>query len=434
MTHPDRSALMAPVRSVVVKLGSNVLANEQGLLDEAQIGRIVDQVMALQSRGLRVTVVSSGAIAAGRGDLQLAKRPTDLPQLQACAAVGQAKLMMMFDEALKRHGRHAAQILLVRGDVEDRTRYLNIRNCIAALQAYGAVPIVNENDTISVDEIRFGENDLLAAMVANLLRADLLILLTTVEGVFRDKARKDKFDVVDDFDAVLAAADTTRSSLGSGGMTTKLQAASTVTAAGEMAAIANGRRPNVLVDLLDGQPVGTLFIPKSRKPRKDIEWAVSQMMEGQPVGDVLREVFGGDPTVGRLTRIADLTRTNLTKSEKISRMTKMVQFRLSSRKRWFGLTARPRGRILLDSGAARAVGLRKSLLASGIVSVEGTFAAGDVVALLNPDGSQIAQGLANYSSDDIDKIKGKKSSQFAAILGDHTYDEVVHADNIVLTA
>jgi glutamate 5-kinase len=372
MSHPERQALMSRVRSVVVKLGTNVLADERGLLDPAQIARLVDQVAALERQGLRVSIVSSGAIAAGMGDLGLENRPEALPQLQACASVGQAKLMMMFDLALKAHGRHAAQILLVRDDMEDRTRYLNIRNCIAALQQYGSVPIINENDTVSVDEIRFGENDILAAMVTNLLRADLLVLLTTVEGVFRDKSRQDRFDVVRDMGDVMAAADETRSALGSGGMPTKLQAAAKVVAAGEMAAIANGRRPNVLVDLLAGQAVGTLFLPQTEK--------------------------------------------------------------MAARQRWIGLTSRPRGRILIDAGAARAVRARKSLLASGITAVEGTFAAGDVVAVVDPEDRAIAQGLTNYSSQDIDKIKGRRTSQFAAILGERTYDEVAHADNLVLTA
>jgi glutamate 5-kinase len=362
---------MNRVNSVVVKLGTNVLANERGLLDESQIARIADQVMALEAKGLRVAVVSSGAIAAGMGDLALKDRPDALPQLQACAAVGQARLMMMFDQALKRHGRRAAQILLVRGDVEDRSRYLNIRNCIAALQAYGAVPIINENDTVSVDEIRFGENDILAAMVTNLLRADLLVLLTTVDGVFRDKARKDRFDVVDDMAEVTAAANGTRSALGSGGMPTKLQAAAMVASAGEMAAIANGRRPNILLDLLAGEPVGTLFLPKPRK--------------------------------------------------------------LSARQRWIGLTRRPRGKVLIDAGAAKAVRARKSLLASGITGVEGSFEAGEVVALVDPEGRTVAQGLTNYSAADLGKIKGLRTSQFAAVLGEKTYDEVVHADNLVLT-
>jgi len=361
---------MRRVRSVVVKLGTNVLAGADGLLDQRQIAAIAEQVVALEARGLRVVVVSSGAIAAGMGDLALGKRPDALPQLQACAAVGQARLMMLFDQALVPHGRHAAQILLVRGDVEDRSRYLNIRNCIAALQGYGAIPVINENDTVSVDEIRFGENDILAAMVANLLRADLLVLLTTVDGVFRDKDRQDRFDVVRDLAEVMAAADATRSSLGTGGMPTKLQAAAKVVAAGEMAAIANGRRPGVLLDLLAGEPVGTLFLPRAAK--------------------------------------------------------------MTSRQRWIGLTRRPRGRLAIDAGAARALRARKSLLASGITAVEGAFDPGDVVALVDPDGCEVAQGLTNYSAADLDRIKGLKTSQFAAVLGEKTYDEVVHANNLVL--
>ena len=367
----QRRDLMQRVRSVVVKLGSNVLCDESGLLDQAQIEAIANQVADLKDAGLRVAVVSSGAIAAGVGEMDLHQRPDDLPRLQACAAVGQAKLMMRFDAALRARGRHAAQILLVREDVEDRTRYLNIRNCIWALQAYGAVPIVNENDTVSVDEIRFGENDVLAAMVANLLRADLLVLLTTVDGVFRDKDRRDRFDVVHDMAEVLAAVDGTRSSLGTGGMPTKLDAAGRVLAAGEMAVIANGRRPNVLKDLLAGESVGTLFVPKADK--------------------------------------------------------------MAARRRWIGLTRRPSGTLRIDEGAVRAVCARKSLLASGIVGVEGAFARGDVVAVVGPDGRTVAQGLTNYGAEDVAKIQGLKSSQFKKVLGDRPYDEVIHADNLVVT-
>jgi len=371
MSHQQRRDLMQRVRSVVVKLGSNVLCDDAGLLEQDRIDAIANQVADLKDAGLRVAVVSSGAIAAGVGEMDLPRRPNDLPHLQACAAVGQAKLMMRFDAALRRRGRHAAQILLVRGDVEDRGRYLNIRHCIAALQAYGAVPVVNENDTVSVDEIRFGENDVLAAMVTNLLRADLLVLLTTVDGVFRDKARRDRFDVVRDMAEVEAAVDATRSTLGSGGMATKLEAAGLVVAAGEMAAIADGRRDGVLADLMAGKPVGTLFVPTAEK--------------------------------------------------------------MTARRRWIGLTRRPRGKLLIDDGAARAVRGRKSLLASGITAVEGTFATGDVVAVAGPDGKPIAQGLTNYASADVEKIKGLKSSQFKEVLGDRPYDEVIHADNLVVT-
>jgi glutamate 5-kinase len=359
MSSQERQALMGRVRSVVVKLGTNVLANERGLLDEAQIVRIIDQVVAIQLKhDVRVTVVSSGAIAAGMGDLALAERPDSLPELQACAAVGQAKLMMMFDEALKRHGRHAAQILLVRSDIEDRARYLNISHCITALQEYGAVPII---------------------MVTNLLKAELLVLLTTVDGVFRDKARKDRFDIVADMTDVKAAADDTRSSLGSGGMPTKLLAAESVVKAGEMAVIANGRLPNILLDLLAGEPVGTLFVPAAR--RTDAPAAAHRM---------------------------------------------------TAKQRWIGLTRRPRGTIAVDAGAAKALQARKSLLASGITGVEGEFVFGDVVAIVDPAGTVIAQGQTNYSSEDISKIKGLRTSEFAKALGDKTYDEVIHASNLVL--
>ncbi len=372
MSPTDRSELMAGVRGVVVKLGTQVLTDERGRLDADLIGRIADQVHALKERGLRVAVVSSGAIGAGLAALDLAERPEALPRLQACAAVGQAGLMRAFDEALKRHGRHAAQVLLTRGDMEDRTRYLNVRNCIHALQAYGAVPVINENDTVSVDEIRFGDNDILAAMVTNLLRADLLVLLTTVEGVYRDADRTDLFDVVEDFEETSEAADGSRSALGTGGMASKLEAVGKVLAAGEMAAIADGRRENVLGDLLAGQAVGTLFLPRTAK--------------------------------------------------------------LSSRRRWIGLTRRPRGKLVVDAGAARAIRNRKSLLAIGITRVEGTFEAGDVVQVADSAGKELAQGLTNYSAADADRIKGLKTDRFRQVLGEHPYDEVIHADNLVLTA
>jgi glutamate 5-kinase len=372
MGESQRKELLGPVRSLVVKLGTSVLASPQGRLDTALIQRIADQVQALEERGLKVAIVSSGAIGAGLGDLGLQKRPETLPELQGCAAVGQAKLMAIFDEAFRRYGRHAAQILLTRSDMEDRDRYLNVRNCIHALQAYGAVPVINENDTVAVDEIRFGDNDVLAAMVTNLLRADLLVLLTTVEGLYRDAARAETFDVVEDLEAVTGAADASKSALGTGGMRSKLEAVAKVVAAGELCVIADGRRPNVLADLLAGQAVGTLFLPKARK--------------------------------------------------------------LKSRRRWLGLTRRPRGRLIVDEGAAAALRARKSLLAIGILRAEGPFEAGDVVLVVDAAGRELAQGLSNYSSRDVDKIKGLHTRAFRAALGSHPYDEVIHADNLVLMA
>jgi len=379
MTHDRRRALMERVRSLVVKIGSGVLCDDSGRLVPRRIAAIARQVAEAKARGLRVVVVSSGAIAAGMGEMGLARRPKDLPRLQACAAVGQTKLMQHFGEALRRRGAHAAQILLVRGDMEDRRRYLNIRHCVAALEAYGAVPVINENDTVSVDEIRFGDNDVLAAMVTNLIQADLLVLLTTVEGLYRDAERTACFDVVENLAEVRPAVDKTRSSLGSGGMATKLEAAAMVLAAGEMAAIADGRRPGVLLDLLAGRPVGTLFVPRT---------------EG---------ATGGPPG------------------------------KMAARRRWIGLTRRPRGKIVVDEGAARALRRRKSLLATGITAVEGTFAPGDVVSVVDPAGQTVARGLVNYAAEDVARIRGLRSSEIERVLGERPYEEVIHADNLVLT-
>lgn len=372
MSEAIRQEIMAACKSVVVKVGTNVLTGDDGRVDAALVGELAAQIAALRGRGLRVTVVSSGAIGTGLHVLGLSRRPEELPRLQACAAVGQAHLMQIFDDQLKPHGLHAAQILITRDDFEDRTRYLNIRNCINSLHELGAVPILNENDTVSVDEIRFGDNDIIAALVTNNLRANLLILLTSVEGLCRDAARRDVIDVVERLDAkVTGLADASRSSLGSGGMASKLQATGLVTEAGEAAVIACGRRKNVLVDLLEGKRVGTLFRPTPSK--------------------------------------------------------------MTSRKRWIAFTARARGRLTVDDGAAKALAEKgRSLLASGIVQVSGTFQAGDLVVIEDHQGQEIARGLSNYDSQSVAKIRGRKSSEFKKLLGEKPYDEVVHRDNLVL--
>jgi glutamate 5-kinase len=372
MSEDIRKQVMSAVRSVVVKIGTNVLTGDRGGIDAALIGQLGDALAAIRKRGVRVTVVSSGAIGSGLDLLGLKKRPDELPALQACAAVGQAHLTQTFDEALSRHGYHAAQILITRDDFEDRTRYLNIRNCINALHEYGAVPVLNENDTVSVDEIRYGDNDIIAALVTNNLRANLLVLLTVVEGLCRDAARGDVIDVVERLDAgLLRLADGSRSALGSGGMSSKLEAVQMVTRAGEAAVIANGRRKNVLTDLLDGRRVGTLFLPSAGK--------------------------------------------------------------MTSRQRWLAFTARPRGRLVIDDGAARALTEKgKSLLASGITELTGEFKAGDLVTIADAGGGEIARGLTNYDAASLRKIRGRKSSEFKKILGEKPYDEVVHRDNMAL--
>ena len=361
--------MIRSAKSIVVKIGTHVLTRHDGRLDVRRLNHLGRQLADLANAGRRVVVVSSGAIGAGVGQLSLPGPPRSIPEKQAAAAVGQGQLMRHFDRILSRCGLHVGQMLLTRRDFEYRHRYLNIHNTIQALHRLGAIPIINENDTVAVDEIRFGDNDILAALVANMLRAELLVLLTNVDGVVR---RGETLDLIERFDATVREAITPAvSALGSGGMATKLEAAGLVTEAGEVAVIANGTTRNILPRLLAGEKLGTVLLPARRK--------------------------------------------------------------LPARKRWIGMTAKAVGKVVIDEGAARA--LRhggKSLLAIGITDVRGRFEPGDAVRVLSPDGSEIARGLVNYSAAQLRLIAGKCSDRFAAILGDHPYDEVIHRDNLTL--
>lgn len=365
-----RKQLVKQAKSLVVKIGTNVLTDPDGQLDRRLIHNLARQIARLHERGLRVTVVSSGSIGAGMGVMGLRRRPKDLPRLQAAASVGQPALMRLFQEGLRRHRLVPAQILVTRSDFEDRVRYLNIRNTVAALHEMAAVPIINENDTVSVDEIRYGDNDIIAALTANLLRADLLVLLTVVDGLMdRSGNRIDMVSRIDDEIAALATS--TKSSLGSGGMASKLQAIRRVTESGDFAIIANGRARGVLTRLMSGQRIGTLFMTAPNK--------------------------------------------------------------VSSRKRWIGWSVRPRGTIVVDQGAADALRRGgKSLLAIGITQVRGTFERGDIVRVRDPNGSEFARGLSNYTARELEQIKGLRSNQIASVLGESAYDEVIHCDNLVV--
>jgi len=367
-----RQQLMKAVKGIVVKMGTNVLADDKGSINRRRVRDLAAQIAKLHGRGLKVTVGSSGAIGAGVGVMGLPRRPRELPMLQATASVGQPFLMRLFEEGFRRHGLHAAQMLLTRGDFENRTRYLNIRNTIAALHDLSAIPIINENDTVSVDEIRYGDNDIIAALTANLLRADLLVILSVVEGLIGPDGRR--IDVVRHIDKeATGLVQATKSPLGSGGMSSKLQAIRRVTEAGDYAVIAGGRSPNVLLRLLAGEKVGTLFIPAPSKQ--------------------------------------------------------------SARKRWIGWTVLPRGTITVDDGAAKAMRRGgKSLLAIGITAIEGQFQRGDVVRIKDSTGLEFARGLSNYTAAEVGRIKGLRSSQFASALGSKPYDEVIHRDNLVITA
>jgi glutamate 5-kinase len=365
----SRRQLLAGVRSIVIKIGTNALSTPDGKLDHGVIGHLCEQIARIHQRGIGVTVVSSGAIGAGITEMNLPGRPRDLPMLQAAASVGQSILMHVFAGALRPHGLRAGQILITRTDFEDRGRYLNLRNCIHALQRSDAVPIVNENDTVSVAEIRFGDNDLIGAQITNLLRADLLILLTVVEGVL--DAAGQTIPVLQDADDGSEHVTETKSSRGTGGMGSKLFAAGTVQTAGEPVLIANGKRPNVILDLLAGEPIGTLVMPGNK--------------------------------------------------------------RLSARSRWIGLTARTRGQLQVDAGCVTALKANKSLLAIGIVGSTGEFVPGDPVEIVDAAGKVVARGLTNYGRGDVEKIRGKRSSEFAGLLGVETYyDEVIHRDDLVV--
>lgn len=359
----------------VVKVGTNVLTAADGTLDCQRIEHLAEQICAVAASGRRVALVSSGAVGAGMGQLGLRRRPESLPHIQAAASVGQAFLIRAYDEGFRRHGRHAAQLLLTHEDFDNRVRYLNMRNTLSALLEWNAVPIINENDTVSVDELRFGDNDRLAAMVTNLLRAPLLVVLSVVEGLYRnhdDPDARQLVPVVTDLDAtVFALAAESRSSLGTGGMSSKLSAAQLVTKAGGSVIIAPGRRDHVLTDILRGEPIGTLLLARGRRQR--------------------------------------------------------------ARKRWIGLTARPRGHYVVDLGARAALESgRKSLLAIGIVDVVGEFGRGDVVAILDHEGTEFARGLTNYSTAEARQIRGLRNEQVRRLFASH-YDEVVHKDNLVLT-
>lgn len=370
-----RQTVLRNARRVIVKLGTNLLTSRDEKiagLDLSYLCEMANQVVALRKRGLEVTIVSSGAVGAGCAELGLTSRPRDVADLQAVAAVGQRRLMTYFHDAFEPHDLKAAQLLLTRGDFDDRVRFLNIRNCVTRLHALNCVPVINENDTVAVDELRFGDNDMLAALMCNALRADALVLLTVVDGLM--DAQGERIDLVTSVqEAVALIRRGEKTALGTGGMTTKLDAARLVSDAGEVAIIAHGREPHILPRLFDGEKLGTVFIPAQRK--------------------------------------------------------------LDSRQRWIGLTKRPAGTITIDAGAVTAVTTRgKSLLASGIVHTTGAFERGEVILVRDEAGREIARGLCNYTADELRLIMGKKSSQFEKLLGRTAYAEVVHRDNLVVTA
>jgi len=375
----QRAAALKNVSRAVVKVGTRLLTDTDDLSKGGRAEQLVRAIAGLRARGLDVILVSSGAIGAGMSVLGTAKRPSSLPQLQAHAAVGQSRLMYLYETACAMHGFHCAQLLLTASDVQDRERHLNVTSCLDALLAKGVLPVINENDSVSVDEIRFGDNDILAALVATMLRSDLTILLTTVDGMYEsgpDGTPGRRLSVVSRLTpAVQAMAEGTDGNRFSvGGMKSKLRAAELVTRAGENLWIADGADFQVLDDLFAGADVGTLFTA-DKGPR------------------------------------------------------------MKARKRFLAFFSEPGGDLVVDSGAARALARQgRSLLPSGIAAVQGRFERGDTVRILSAAGVEIGKGVCNYSSDEVLRIKGRKSTEVSGILDcEAYYEEVVHRNYLALT-
>ena len=367
---------LSRVRRVVVKVGSGLVTTPGEGPSSEHIGRIAADLSALVHERREVALVTSGAIATGVARLGLTARPRSIPEKQAAAAVGQSALMWEYEQAFKKHGIAVGQVLLTGQDIADRSRYLNARNTLLALLEFGVLPVINENDTVAVDEIKVGDNDNLAALVAHLIDADLLVLLTDVDGLYTGNPQQDpsarRLETVEAItDEIQRMVYDASARVSVGGMATKLQAGQKASASGIPMVIASGREAGVLPRLLKGEPIGTYF-----QPRDD---------------------------------------------------------RLAARKRWIAFAVPPQGRLAVDAGAKKALTERgKSLLPSGVVAGEGQFRAGEVVALSLTDGREFARGLVSYDADEVRRIQGAKTAEIARRLGYEGVDEVVHRDNLVI--
>ena len=371
-----RKEILGNVKRVLIKIGSAVLTGEDGL-DLHIIEQLVDEIAQLTKEGRQIVIVTSGAIASGKHRMGITGKLKNMPQKQAAAAIGQSRLMRVYSNSFGKYGIFIAQILLTMSDLTDRKRYLNVRNTLSTLIDWGVIPIINENDTVSVDEIKFGDNDHLAAMITNIIDAHLLINLTSTEGLYDRSPSESKkaklITLVKEFtEEIESAATDETTSVGLGGMKSKVIAAKAVTSSGIPCIIAPGKKKGILHDIFAGKEIGTLFLPASEH--------------------------------------------------------------LSSRKYWIAFTLRSRGKLFLDDGAKMAlIEEGKSLLPSGILNVEGDFSIGDPVSCVDMAGTQLAKGLVNYSSSDIRKIMGLKSSRIEQVLGYKDYDEIIHRDNLAVT-
>jgi glutamate 5-kinase len=377
MSQPFTSTVLRDARRIVVKVGSSLVTNEGRGLDEAAIGEWCRQMALLAQDGREVIMVSSGAIAEGMKRLGWATRPQEIHALQAAAAVGQMGLAQMYETKLRENGLGSAQVLLTHADLADRERYLNARSTLLTLLQHKVLPVINENDTVVNDEIKFGDNDTLGALVANLVEADALVILTDQKGLYTADPRKNPaaefvHEARAGDPALEAMAGGVGSSIGSGGMITKILAAKRAAGSGASTVIAWGREPDALIRLCNGEAIGTLLVAQTQKQQ--------------------------------------------------------------ARKQWMADHLQLRGAVTVDPGAAAKLQAEgKSLLAIGMTQVEGDFSRGDVIAIRDGNGQEIARGLANYASAEARLICRKASSEFEGLLGYMAEPEFVHRDNLILT-
>jgi glutamate 5-kinase len=370
-----RAKLLSSVKRVVIKVGSGVISTDIGL-DGPMIDAISADICALIRQGYEIALVSSGAISAGKQDLFINDKPPSIPLKQAAAAIGQSRLMRYYKKAFRNENFKVGQVLLTREDLADRKRYLNARNTVKTLLEYRVTPIINENDTVAVEEIKFGDNDNLSAMVTALVEAQLLVILTDVDGLYNRDPRKhaeaERLAVVEKVTpAIEAMAGDSSTRFGTGGMVTKIQAAKRAALSGVGTLIVNGRTPSILRRVMNGDSVGTLFLPAAKK--------------------------------------------------------------MAAKKHWIAFTKKTSGKLVLDDGAVRAILHQgKSLLPSGIRQVEGKFGRGDMVSLYDLQEREIGRGVTDYAQGEILQIMGQKSSRIREILGYKYHEEVIHRDDMVI--
>ncbi len=369
----NKKEYLGEVKRVVIKVGTTTLTHETGLLNLERIEILVRQIANLHNNGYEVMLVTSGAIGAGMGKLNMKNRPKTLPEKQAVAAVGQVALIHLYQKIFAEYGKNVGQLLLTASDINERNRYLNGRNTCFALFNAGVIPIINENDAIAVEEIKVGDNDTLSAFVATLVDADLLIILSDIDGLYDSNPKENPnaklLPLITTLnEEIKAMAGDSNSKFGTGGMATKIKAAEIALNSGVNMVIAQGEKPENLIKIVRGEDIGTLFV-KNKKG-------------------------------------------------------------LKAKKHWLQYSSKKTGKLIIDDGAKIAVLKHKSLLPSGIKEVEGSFQKGDVITVIDEEKNVLAVGIVNYSSDECQRILGKQSKEIEKILGYKDYDEVLHINNM----